>query len=175
MESLQAGQYARTGRAVGSEVRSYKKVDRLLVLAHRSSQDAGLRRRGFRTPDAIPTSQASHPTSVHRAPDVLYCPIAWPGPPPPCLTAQTPTGSRALTGLSTVSPRSRREGTILSCRPVPAIVTTRHADAGGAFAMGAIGGSVWHGFRGARNAPAGNRVPHAMDAIRARAPPLGGE
>ena len=47
-------------------------------------------------------------------------------------------------------------------------------DAGGAFAMGALGGSVWHGIRGARNAPQGYRLPHAMDAIRARAPSLGG-
>mgnify|MGYP002808249237 CR=1 FL=1 len=40
--------------------------------------------------------------------------------------------------------------------------------------MGALGGSIWHGVRGARNAPSGFRVPHAMDAVRARAPALGG-
>ena len=27
------------------------------------------------------------------------------------------------------------------------------SDFGGAFAMGAIGGGIWHGFKGARNSP----------------------
>lgn len=40
--------------------------------------------------------------------------------------------------------------------------------------MGAIAGSIWHGVRGARNAPKGHRWPHAKEAIRARAPALGG-
>ena len=40
--------------------------------------------------------------------------------------------------------------------------------------MGAIAGSLWHGVRGARNAPKGYMWPHAKEAIRARAPALGG-
>ncbi|KAJ3350951.1 hypothetical protein AMAG_13055 [Allomyces macrogynus ATCC 38327] len=47
-------------------------------------------------------------------------------------------------------------------------------DAGGAFAMGAIGGGMWHFVKGARNAPRGERFPGAISAMKARAPVLGG-
>lgn len=48
-------------------------------------------------------------------------------------------------------------------------------DAGGAFAMGAIGGSIWHFFRGAKNSPRGARVAGALDAVKLRAPVIGGQ
>ncbi|KAL7276681.1 translocase of the inner membrane [Rhizina undulata] len=47
-------------------------------------------------------------------------------------------------------------------------------DFGGAFAMGAIGGAVWHGVKGFRNSPSGERRIGALTAIKARAPVLGG-
>jgi len=47
-------------------------------------------------------------------------------------------------------------------------------DFGGAFAMGAIGGGVWHGIKGARNSPRGERFVGAMSMIKARAPVTGG-
>eukprot|EP01029_Cantina_marsupialis_P000455 TRINITY_DN10334_c0_g1_i1.p1 TRINITY_DN10334_c0_g1~~TRINITY_DN10334_c0_g1_i1.p1 ORF type:complete len:170 (-),score=62.35 TRINITY_DN10334_c0_g1_i1:253-762(-) len=47
-------------------------------------------------------------------------------------------------------------------------------DVGGAFAMGCIGGGVWHLFKGARNAPSGGRIVGAFQAARFRAPALGG-
>ncbi len=47
-------------------------------------------------------------------------------------------------------------------------------DAGGAFAMGAIGGSLWHFVKGARNSPRGARFAGAVDAVKMRAPALGG-
>lgn len=47
-------------------------------------------------------------------------------------------------------------------------------DFGGAFSMGAIGGAVWHGVKGFRNSPAGERRIGAITAIKARAPVLGG-
>lgn len=39
---------------------------------------------------------------------------------------------------------------------------------------GAIGGSIWHTFKGARHSPKGERIRGAIQAIRMRAPVLGG-
>jgi mitochondrial import inner membrane translocase subunit TIM17 len=63
-------------------------------------------------------------------------------------------------------------------------------DFGGAFAMGAIGGAIWHGIKGARNSPKvcflsnvvrheltleqGERLVGAVSVIKARAPVSGG-
>ncbi|RYP61287.1 hypothetical protein DL769_007768 [Monosporascus sp. CRB-8-3] len=47
-------------------------------------------------------------------------------------------------------------------------------DFGGAFSMGAIGGTIWHGIKGFRNSPYGERRIGAVTAIKARAPVLGG-
>jgi len=40
--------------------------------------------------------------------------------------------------------------------------------------MGAIGGAVWHGVKGYRNSPRGERGIGSITAIKARAPVLGG-
>ncbi|KAF2846763.1 putative mitochondrial inner membrane translocase subunit [Plenodomus tracheiphilus IPT5] len=48
------------------------------------------------------------------------------------------------------------------------------SDFGGAFSMGAIGGAIWHGIKGFRNAPHGERRINALASIKARAPVLGG-
>ncbi|OXC59507.1 mitochondrial import inner membrane translocase subunit [Cryptococcus neoformans MW-RSA852] len=40
--------------------------------------------------------------------------------------------------------------------------------------MGAIGGGIWHGIKGARNSPRGERLVGSLSAIKARAPVLGG-
>lgn len=40
--------------------------------------------------------------------------------------------------------------------------------------MGAIGGGIWHGIKGARNSPRGERLVGSLGAIKARAPVLGG-
>ena len=40
--------------------------------------------------------------------------------------------------------------------------------------MGAIGGSIWHFVKGARNSPRGARLAGAIDAAKVRAPILGG-
>ncbi|PWN45894.1 putative TIM17-mitochondrial inner membrane import translocase subunit [Ceraceosorus guamensis] len=60
--------------------------------------------------------------------------------------------------------------------PCPYVILN---DFGGAFAMGAVGGTIWHGIKGSRNSPRvsgrnGYRLPGAMAAIKARAPVLGG-
>lgn len=47
-------------------------------------------------------------------------------------------------------------------------------DFGGAFSMGAIGGSIFHGIKGFRNSPMGEKSLGAITAIKARAPVLGG-
>ncbi|KAI9887713.1 MAG: translocase of the inner membrane [Watsoniomyces obsoletus] len=47
-------------------------------------------------------------------------------------------------------------------------------DFGGAFCMGAIGGAIWHGVKGFRNSPYGERRIGALTAVKARAPVLGG-
>ncbi|EEU40544.1 uncharacterized protein NECHADRAFT_91387 [Fusarium vanettenii 77-13-4] len=47
-------------------------------------------------------------------------------------------------------------------------------DFGGAFCMGAIGGTIWHGIKGFRNSPYGERRIGAITAIKMRAPVLGG-
>jgi len=46
-------------------------------------------------------------------------------------------------------------------------------DMGSAFAMGAIGGGVWYGIKGARNSPKGDRLHGAFQAVKLRAPTLG--
>ena len=48
-------------------------------------------------------------------------------------------------------------------------------DVGGAFCMGAIGGTVWHSVRGAWVAPAGSRLQGSLSAVQARSPVLGGQ
>jgi len=40
--------------------------------------------------------------------------------------------------------------------------------------MGAIGGTIWHGIKGFRNSPYGERRLGAITAIKMRAPALGG-
>ncbi|KAA1093204.1 translocase of the inner membrane [Puccinia graminis f. sp. tritici] len=40
--------------------------------------------------------------------------------------------------------------------------------------MGAIGGTVWHGVKGMRNSPKGDRLSGSLAAIKARAPVVGG-
>ena len=40
--------------------------------------------------------------------------------------------------------------------------------------MGAIGGTLWHGFKGYKNSPRGHRFLGSLGAIRANAPILGG-
>jgi len=57
--------------------------------------------------------------------------------------------------------------------PCPGRIWT---DCGGAFAMGSIGGSLFHGYKGFRNSPPGftERIGGGMSAIRRKAPALGG-
>ncbi|GAA97105.1 hypothetical protein E5Q_03780 [Mixia osmundae IAM 14324] len=47
-------------------------------------------------------------------------------------------------------------------------------DFGGAFSMGAVGGTIWHGIKGARNSPRGDALIGSIAAIKARAPVVGG-
>lgn len=48
-------------------------------------------------------------------------------------------------------------------------------DVGFGFSIGAIAGGVgWHGFKGFRHAPRGDRLRGALSAIKARAPVIGG-
>eukprot|EP00587_Corethron_hystrix_P009722 CAMPEP_0113296938 /NCGR_PEP_ID=MMETSP0010_2-20120614/13_1 /TAXON_ID=216773 ORGANISM="Corethron hystrix, Strain 308" /NCGR_SAMPLE_ID=MMETSP0010_2 /ASSEMBLY_ACC=CAM_ASM_000155 /LENGTH=219 /DNA_ID=CAMNT_0000149753 /DNA_START=242 /DNA_END=898 /DNA_ORIENTATION=- /assembly_acc=CAM_ASM_000155 len=47
-------------------------------------------------------------------------------------------------------------------------------DVGGAFCMGAIGGTIWHSVKGFKNAPTGGRTRGALTAVKARGPVLGG-
>ena len=47
-------------------------------------------------------------------------------------------------------------------------------DIGGAFAMGAVGGGIWHTFKGARMSSRGERIKGAISAVKARSPVLGG-
>eukprot|EP00049_Salpingoeca_infusionum_P009119 m.151172 g.151172 ORF g.151172 m.151172 type:complete len:201 (-) comp14245_c0_seq1:626-1228(-) len=47
-------------------------------------------------------------------------------------------------------------------------------DAGAAFAMGAIGGTLFHGIKGYRNAPIGLKVRESINALKLRGPVVGG-
>eukprot|EP00245_Coleochaete_scutata_P005307 TRINITY_DN18762_c0_g1_i1.p1 TRINITY_DN18762_c0_g1~~TRINITY_DN18762_c0_g1_i1.p1 ORF type:complete len:257 (+),score=35.05 TRINITY_DN18762_c0_g1_i1:209-979(+) len=47
-------------------------------------------------------------------------------------------------------------------------------DIGGAFSMGAGGGSVWHFFKGLKNSPRGDRLLGGVQAVRMNAPRIGG-
>ncbi|KAJ2750120.1 translocase of the inner membrane [Coemansia nantahalensis] len=62
-------------------------------------------------------------------------------------------------------------GTDVSRDPCPWVILN---DAGGAFAMGAIGGGTWHFIKGARNSPYGERFRGGINAMRARGPIIGG-
>ncbi|CAO1613083.1 unnamed protein product [Jaminaea pallidilutea] len=55
--------------------------------------------------------------------------------------------------------------------PCPYVIIN---DFGGAFAMGTIGGAIFHSIKGAKNAPRGYRWPSSIAAVKARAPVLGG-
>ncbi|KAI8925540.1 Tim17/Tim22/Tim23/Pmp24 family-domain-containing protein, partial [Entophlyctis helioformis] len=48
------------------------------------------------------------------------------------------------------------------------------SDVGIGFAMGSIGGSLWHGVKGYMNAPRGERFVGSIASIKARAPITGG-
>ena len=48
------------------------------------------------------------------------------------------------------------------------------SDVGVGFCMGSIGGSLWHGFKGYRNSPRGERLLGSITSIKARAPIIGG-
>ncbi|KAM0832045.1 hypothetical protein ACQ4PT_065136 [Festuca glaucescens] len=47
-------------------------------------------------------------------------------------------------------------------------------DVGGAFAMGAVGGSIFHFTKGTYNSPNGARVAGGMQALRMNTPWIGG-
>lgn len=47
-------------------------------------------------------------------------------------------------------------------------------DAGGAFAMGAVGGSFFHAYKGYKSSPPGLRAVSMIKAVKFRAPLLGG-
>ncbi|KAJ3414289.1 Mitochondrial import inner membrane translocase subunit Tim17-A [Chytridiales sp. JEL 0842] len=47
-------------------------------------------------------------------------------------------------------------------------------DVGVGFAMGSIGGSIWHAFKGYRNSPRGDRLVGTLSAVKSRAPVIGG-
>ncbi|GAQ79620.1 TIM17 mitochondrial import inner membrane translocon protein [Klebsormidium nitens] len=47
-------------------------------------------------------------------------------------------------------------------------------DIGGAFSMGAIGGSAWHFIKGMKNSPKGERFLGGTQAVRLNAPRIGG-
>ncbi|KAL3695787.1 hypothetical protein R1sor_009863 [Riccia sorocarpa] len=46
-------------------------------------------------------------------------------------------------------------------------------DIGGAFSMGAVGGSAWHFIRGMKNSPRGERLLGGTQAVRINAPRIG--
>ncbi|KAK9832502.1 hypothetical protein WJX81_002570 [Elliptochloris bilobata] len=47
-------------------------------------------------------------------------------------------------------------------------------DIGGAFGMGAVGGGLWHLFKGVRNSPSNARFRGGFEAVRREAPRIGG-
>mmetsp|Transcript_8181 Transcript_8181/g.16517 ORF Transcript_8181/g.16517 Transcript_8181/m.16517 type:complete len:225 (+) Transcript_8181:176-850(+) len=47
-------------------------------------------------------------------------------------------------------------------------------DVGGAFAMGAVGGSIYHSVKGSWTSPRGSKFRGGLSAVKARAPVLGG-
>ncbi|KAG0570568.1 hypothetical protein M758_6G164600 [Ceratodon purpureus] len=47
-------------------------------------------------------------------------------------------------------------------------------DIGGAFSMGAVGGSAWHFIKGMKNSPKGERLMGGTQAVRLNAPRIGG-
>jgi mitochondrial import inner membrane translocase subunit TIM17 len=48
------------------------------------------------------------------------------------------------------------------------------SDIGVGFCMGSIGGTLWHGFKGYRNSPRGERMAGMLSSIKVRAPVIGG-
>lgn len=58
-----------------------------------------------------------------------------------------------------------------SREPCPLVILN---DLGGAFVMGGLGGVIWHGVKGFRNSPSGERLAGAKLSIKTRAPVSGG-
>ncbi|XBW35040.1 hypothetical protein QEN19_000604 [Hanseniaspora menglaensis] len=58
-----------------------------------------------------------------------------------------------------------------SREPCPLVIVN---DLGGAFVMGGLGGVIWHGIKGFRNSPSGERLAGAKLSIKTRAPVSGG-
>ncbi|KAF8603261.1 mitochondrial import inner membrane translocase, subunit Tim17/22 [Ceratobasidium sp. AG-I] len=55
--------------------------------------------------------------------------------------------------------------------PCPYVILN---DLGAGFTMGAIGGGIWHGIKGARNSPKGFRFEGALTGMKSRAPVVAG-
>ncbi|CAE7143157.1 unnamed protein product [Rhizoctonia solani] len=55
--------------------------------------------------------------------------------------------------------------------PCPYVILN---EAGSGFVIGAIGGGIWHGIKGARHAPKGLRLEGAIHGIKARTPAVAG-
>ncbi|KAI9337693.1 hypothetical protein DFJ73DRAFT_848797 [Zopfochytrium polystomum] len=66
---------------------------------------------------------------------------------------------------------SRHDISDTSRDPCPHIIVY---DVGVGFCMGSIGGAIWHGFKGFRNSPRGDRLAGTLASVKARAPVLGG-
>ncbi|KIY95069.1 import inner membrane translocasesubunit Tim17 [Monoraphidium neglectum] len=47
-------------------------------------------------------------------------------------------------------------------------------DIGGAFGMGALGGGLWHTYRGLKNSPKGYKIAGTLETLRRESPRIGG-
>jgi import inner membrane translocase subunit TIM17 len=86
------------------------------------------------------------------------------------------TAEAAASAAAAVSEEQRREVIIMSTpdharEPCPDRILD---DIGGAFSMGAVGGSAWHFIRGMKNSPRGQRLLGGTQAVRINAPRIGG-
>lgn len=72
---------------------------------------------------------------------------------------------------SDVNPQARGASVDHGREPCPDRILD---DMGGAFGMGAVGGGLWHFFKGLKNSPSNARMRGGLEAIRREAPRLGG-
>ncbi|DBA03996.1 TPA: hypothetical protein N0F65_010649 [Lagenidium giganteum] len=76
-----------------------------------------------------------------------------------------------LPGIATTITKSLADAKTMERDPCPFRIVE---DAGGGFVLGAVFGSGWHAFKGARNSPTGHRFHGALYNVKTRTPTIAG-
>jgi import inner membrane translocase subunit TIM17 len=73
-----------------------------------------------------------------------------------------------------VCPALKQKPHIANTTPTQTTTKNHADDIGGAFGMGALGGGLWHTYRGLKNSPRGYKIAGTLETIRRESPRIGG-